>query len=801
MGGLIQELRHAMRSLARSAGFTAAAVLALGLGIGASATLFSLVRAVLLKPPPYARPDALVLLWGNVKRAQVERRGASWADFLDWRREAAPVADMAAYWDQSVTLVGDGDSERVSAEYVTPQYLGLLGVRPVLGRDFRPEEEANLGSAPVAILGHGLWMRRFGGDPGVLGRVVRFDDDRATIVGVLPAGFRGLSDGADVWMPTGVVSDLDPKNRGDRWFPAIARLKPGVSEAQAQDRLTQVAARLEAAHPDTNEGRGVEAVALSRETTGAMRAPLLALFAASGLVLLIACANVAGLLLTRAEARQREIAVRQALGASRGRLLRQLVAEGLVLAAVGAALGALFAFWGTGALVALSPIELPTYVDPRPDALVVLATAGVAGAIGLVFGLVPAWRGGVAPAQALQQSSARAEGGGRGLLRSGLVVAELALSVVLLVGAGLFLGTLQRLFALDPGFAPDHRLSFRVSLGRPETKDAPLATSAAVVRETLAALPGVTAVALASDIPLGGSSGAIFFAVDGGAASDAQSRPRAYIHRAGPGYFQVLGIRLLKGREFQDGDDPSVAIVSRALAGRYWPGVDPLGHKLGQPGDEAHWSRVVGVVDDVKQRGLPRNPTADPDVYIPFRAQSRGFAVVVRTANDPDGLRPAVVAALRGLDAGAVVYDVATLTERVAGQTAQARFTAWLASAFSAAAVALAALGLYAVVSYLVARRRREFGVRLALGASPSDLRRLVMGKGLRLVAAGLALGVAAAAALGRLLTALLYGVSATDPRTYAWVAAGLAAVSLLALFAPAQRAARTSPIVALRDE
>ncbi len=801
MDGLIQELRHAVRSLSRSPSFTIAALLALGLGIGASATLFSLVRAVLLKPLPYERPESLVLLWGNVKRAQVERRGASWADFLDWRREAAEVADVAAYWSQSVTLVGEGDSERLSAEYVTPQYLGLLGVRPALGRDFRAEEETGLGTAPVAILGHGLWMRRFGGDPAVLGRVVRFDDDRATIVGVLPEGFRGLTDEADVLMPTGVVTDLDPKNRGDRWFPAVARLKPGVSEAQAQDRLTRIAKRLEAAYPDTNEGRGIEAIALSREVTGAMRAPLTALFAASGLVLLIACANVAGLLLTRAEARQREVAVRQALGASRGRLLRQLVAEGLVLAAGGAALGALFAYWGTDALVASSPIELPSFVNPHPDAIVVLVTAGVAGAIGLLFGLVPAWRGGVAPAQALQQSSARLEGGGRARLRSGLVVAELALSVVLLVGAGLFLATLQRLFALDPGFVADHRLSFRVSLGRPETKDAPPATSAAVVRETLAALPGVTAVALASDVPLGGSSGAIFFGVDGGAPADAQTRPRAYIHRAGPGYFQTLGIRLVQGREFADADDPSVAIVSRALAEKYWPGVDPLDHKLGQPGDEKNWSRVVGVVDDVKHRGLPQNPTADPDIYVPFRAQARGFAVVVRTANDPDALRPAIVTALRGLDSGAVVYDVATLPERVARQTAQARFTAWLASAFSAAAVALAALGLYAVVAYLVARRTREFGVRLALGASPADLRRLVMGKGLVLVGLGLSFGVLGALALVRLLGSLLYGVSATDPRTYALVAGGLAAVSLLALVAPAQRAARTSPIVALRDE
>jgi predicted permease len=381
------------------------------------------------------------------------------------------------------------------------------------------------------------------------------------------------------------------------------------------------------------------------------------------------------------------------------------------------------------------------------------------------------------------------------------VVAELALALMLLVGAGLFLGTLQRLFALDPGFDPAGRLSFRVNLGRPETKDTPPAVQPAVVRERLGALPGVTAAALASDIPLGGTGGAIFFGVDGGAPVDAQTRPRAYIHRASPGFFATLGIRVVKGREFQEGEDETVAIVSRALADKYWPGLDPIGRKLGPPGEEAKWLRVVGVVDDVKYRALPQNPTPDPDIYIPFRPTARSFAVVLRTAGDPDSLRRPALAVLQELDPGAVAYDVMPLAERVARQTARARFTAWLASAFSIAALALACLGLYAVVSYLVARRKREFGVRLALGASPSDLSRLVMGRGLRLVAAGVTVGIVGSLALSRVLEALLFGVSATDPVTYAFVALGLVAVSALALFIPAQRAARTSPLVALRDE
>jgi putative ABC transport system permease protein len=803
MEGVIQELRHAVRSLSRSAAFSVAALLALGLGIGASTTLFSLVHAVLVRPLPYAEPERLVLLWGNVKRAKVERRGASWADFLDWRREAASVVDMAAYWGENLTLAGDADAERLAGEVVSPAYLGLLGVVPELGRDFRPEEAEGLKAAPVVLISHGLWMRRFGGDPKALGRTLRLDDYRASVVGVLPPGFRGLTDEADVWLPTGVVGDLDPQNRGDRWFTALGRLRPGVSAAQAQERLTEICQRLETQYPRTNEARGVEIVALARELTGDLRAPLIALLGAAALVLLIACANVAGLLLTRAEARQREFAVRAALGASRGRLLRQLVAEGLVLAAGGALLGWVFAYWGIDALVALSPIELPTFMRPRPDLAVGLATAGIAGAIGLAFGVIPAWRGrGTSPALVLQQSSARVEGGaGRQVVRSGLVVAEIALALVLLVGAGLFLGTLQRLFAVDPGFDPRGRLSFRVSLGRLENPDAPPAVSSRLLREKLAALPGVTAASLSSDLPLAGGSGAFFFSVEGQSPGDAQTRPRAYIHRVSPGFFSTLGIRLLKGREFQEGEGDSVAIVSNALAQRFWPNADPIGRRLGPSGEEETWPRIVGVVDDVRYRGLPQNPTPDPDVYVPFRAQARSFAVVLRTSGDEATLRRPVLSMLTGLDPAAVAYDSLPMTERVARQTARARFTAWLASAFSVAALGLACLGLYGVVSYLVARRTREFGVRLALGASPADLRRLVLGRGLLLIGAGTLLGLAGALALFRLLNALLFGVSPFDPATYAAVAAGLVAVSVLALLVPAQRAARTAPVVALRDE
>jgi putative ABC transport system permease protein len=789
---LIRDFRQALRSLTRSQAVSLVAVSALGLGIGAAVTLFSLVNAVLLRPLPYRDPGRLVVLWGNVRRAEVERRGASYPDFLDWRRSSTSFAGMAAYWSSGFSLVEAGDSERVDGEVVSPDYLGLLGVAPELGRGFLPEEERGLDADPVVLISDGLWARRFGRDPAILERRLQLDDLRARVVGVLPARFRGLDDAADVWIPTGDLPSSETLKRGDRWFPVLARLRPGVSREKAQQEIDAVSRQLEEQFPATNEARGVEVAPLARELTGDLRLPLMALLGASGLLLVLTVANVAGLLLARSEGRQQEVAIRSALGAGRGRLLRQFVAEGLLLAGGGVALGWLLARWATDVLTLASPIELPSFVRPHPDLEAAVFAAGTAGLVGIVLGLAPALHlRGDAPADALKSSSA-AVGGSRPpeRLRSALVVGEIALAVVLLVGSGLLLGSLRQLAAVDPGFRAKGVLELELSLSRP--------ASTAALRERLVAVPGVRSVGLGSDMPLGGQASAIFYAVEGRPAEPPETRPRAYVHRVGPGFFGTLGVPILRGRDLDGDDGDGVVVVSEGIVRRFWPNSDPIGRKVGSAG---HWARIVGVVPDLKYRGLPRNPTADPDLYLPLPEQRQACSVLLSTEQPPEVLVRSVRAALVEIDPAATLYDVAPLSKRVARETARTRFTAWVASVFSGVALFLACIGLYGVISYLVARRRREFGVRMALGAAPGDLLRLVLGRGIALAGAGALLGLGGATFVTRLVTSLLYGVAPWDPATFGAVALGLVAAAGLAAWFPAARAGRIDPLTVLREE
>ncbi len=786
----MRDFRQALRSLTRSRGVSLVAVLALGLGIGAAVTLFSLVNAALLRPLPYRDPGRLVVLWGNVRRARVERRGASYPDFLDWRRSSASFTGMAAYWSSGFSLVEAGDSERVDGEVVSPDYLGLLGVAPELGRGFLPEEERGLDADPVVLISDGLWTRRFGRDPAILERRLQLDDLRARVVGVLPARFRGLDDAAEVWLPTGDLPTSETLKRGDRWFPVLARLRPGVSREEAQQEIDAVSRRLEEQFPSTNEGRGAAVTPLARELTGDLRLPLMALLGASGLLLLLTIANVAGLLLARSEDRQREVAIRSALGAGRARLLRQFVAEGLLLAGGGVALGWLLARWATDLLTVASPIELPSFVRPHPDMEAAVFAAGTAVLVGIVLGLAPALRlRGDAPAEALKSSSA---GGSRPRerLRSALVVGEVALAAVLLVGSGLLLGSLRQLAAVDPGFRAKGVLELELSLGRP--------ASTAALRERLLAVPGVRSVGLGSDMPLGGQASAVFYAAEGRPAEPTETRPRAYLHRVGPGFFGTLGVPILRGRDIVDSDGDGVVVVSEGVVRRFWPDSDPIGRKVGGVG---HWLRIVGVVPDLNYRGLPHNPTADPDLYLPLPLQRQACSVLLGTDQPPETLVSSVRAALVEIDPAATLYDVAPLSKRVARETARTRFTAWVASVFSGVALFLACLGLYGVISYLVARRRREFGVRVALGAAPGDLLRLVLRRGIALAGAGALLGLGGATLVTRLVASLLYGVAPWDPATYGAGALGLVAAAGLAAWFPAARAERIDPLTALREE
>ena len=804
---LWQDLRYAARMLRRSPAFTAVAVLTLALGIGANTAIFSVVNAVLLCPLPYREPGRLVELWGNVKRATVERRGASYPDYQDWRGQSRSFETMAAFDGASFTLTGVDEPERLAGEYVSQPYFALLGVNPAVGRAFRPEEDRVPERDAVVILSDSLWKRRFGADPAIAGRAIALGGRGYTVIGVMPPWFRGVTDTADVWVPflmSGTAEDL--AERGNRGFVALARLKPGVSQARAQAELDGISKRLEKAWPATNEGRAVELSPLATEIFGDLRQPLMVLLAAVAFVLLIACTNVANLLLARSEARQREIALRIALGAGRGRVLGQLITESCLLAFVGAAAGILLAGWGVRALMAASPVTFPSYIHPGLDPRVAWFTMLISAAAGLALGLAPAAQ--VRPGnlhEAFKQASSHAaqNRGGR-QFRNLLVVAEVAFAMLLLVSAGLLIRSVQQLAAIHPGYDPDRLLTLRISLPGP-AQDGRAIVSAREILRRVAQIPSVASAAAGSDIPLGGSS-AIFYSAEGQPPVNAASTPRAYIHRATPDFFKTLRIRLVAGRTFTETEmqgNSNVAIVSENVAKRFWPRQDPIGKRVkgGGPASPSPWLTIVGVVNEMKYRGLPNNPTADPDLFLPFAERQRTFSLLVRTPLEPASLAPSVRKVLREAEPSAVVFNVSTMAEFVSRETSRSRFTGWLMGIFASAALLLAMIGIYGVMSYVVSRRTQEIGVRMARGAARADVLRMVVGRGMGLIAIGLGLGVAGALAFTRLIGSLLYGVTATDLTTFAAAALALAAVALAACLIPAARASRIDPAVALRNE
>lgn len=803
-----KDLRYAARTLRKSPGFTTVAVLTLALGIGANTAIFSVVNAVLLRALPYPESDRLVELWGNVKRAAVERRGTSIADYLDWKRQSHSFDGMSMFIGGTVTLNGVSEPERLPAEYVGHGYFEMLGVTPQLGRAFHVTEDQVPQRDRVVVLSDGFWKRKFGADPSVVGRAIQFDTQMYTIVGVMPPLFRGVEDAADVWLPLMMaITPQDLDNRGSRGPAVLARLKPGVGISQAQSEMTAIARRLEEHYPRTNEGRGVEVSPLAQEIFGDLRRPLTLLLVAVGFVLLIACTNVANLMLARSEARQREIAVRIALGAGRGRMVRQLLTESLVLTASGAAVGLLLAHWGVRALVAASPITFPGYVRPEVDWTVAIFTAVVSCLAAIALGLAPAVQVRTSNLfEAFKQASSHAadsRGGQR--FRSALVIAEVAFAMLLLVGAGLLIRSVQQLAAIQPGYDPTHVLTLRV--GMPRLTNAPVSQSAVTashVTGAVAQLPSVESVAASSDVPLAGGS-AIFYTAEAQPPVTAQNRPRAYIHSVTPNYFQTLRIPLLAGRTFTAGEMSrrDAVIVTENLARRFWPGQSAIGKRIKPGGADstAPWATIVGTVNEMKYRGLPANPTADPDIFLPFREESQQFALVVRTPLDPTGLSGGIRKSIQDVDRSAVVYSIRSLESLMLRETANARFTGWLMGIFAASALLLAMIGIYGVMSYAVARRQQEIGVRVALGAARGDVVRLIVRRGMTLIAAGLALGVGGALALSRVISTMLYGVTPRDAVSFTAAAVMLALVALFACLIPASRAARIHPAVALRNE
>jgi putative ABC transport system permease protein len=670
------------------------------------------------------------------------------------------------------------------------------------------------------VLSDGLWKRRFGGDPSLVGRTIQLNGKNFTVLGIMPPWFHGITDRADLWVPLHMIGTAqDFAERGSRGPAVLGRLLPGVSQARAQTEMDGISKGLEAAHPRTNEGRGVELSPLDRELFGDLRRPLLVLLIAVGFVLMIACTNVANLLLARSEARQREIALRIALGAGRGRVLHQLTTESFVLALVGATTGLLLARWGVNALMAASPVTFPSFIHPGLDPRVAIFTVAITCFAGLALGIAPAIhvRTGNLYDAFKQSSSHAADSRGGSRFRNVLVVAEVALAMLLLVGAGLLIRSMQQLAAIHPGYDPSHLLALRVSLprlappasvaGTPQPAapaDTRTVVSARDILRRALQIPSVDSAAIGSDVPLSGG-GAIFYTAEGQPPVTAQNMPRAYIHAVSPEFFQALRIRFAAGRTFTETEtqDSNVAIVSESLARRFWPGQDPVGKRIkgGRPDEKSPWITIVGVVNDMKYRGLPDNPTADPDVFMPFSERQRTFALLVRTPLDPASLAPSVRRMLHEADRTAVVFNVSTMQEFMAHETARSRFTGWLMAIFAGAALLLAMIGIYGVMSYAISRRTQEIGIRVALGAARADVLRLVVGRGMGLIAIGLACGVAASLALTRLIVSLLYGVTSTDTLTFATAGLMLAAVALVACLLPASRASRIAPASALRNE
>lgn len=803
------ELSHAVRALARRPGFTAAAVTLLGLAIGVNVAVFSLVRAVLLQPLPYASPDRLVALTSEGReRAQ---QPFSIPDFFDLRGNRT-LAGMAAYGAWGANLTGDGDAERLQGIWAAQDLFGLLGARPLLGRGLLPEDERP-GAPRVVVLTHGLWKRRFAGDPAVLGRDLLLNGERFTVVGVLGPDFVLPGREADLVVPQSLEADARRENRGAAFLRVIGRLRPGTTHAGAAADLTAIASRLQAAYPDTNAGASrVGVAALHEAVAGAHRPLLLVLQGAVALVLLMVCANLAGLVLSRAAARQDELAVRAALGATRRRLILQLGAEALVIGLLGGLAGLLLACALVPALLALGPADLARSSQVRIDGSVLGFGFALATAAALLSGLLPTLQvtGAIRP---LGAAAGRTVASSRPHARRAVVLVEVALSLVMLASAGLLLKSFVRLQRVDPGFRTERLLTLRLSL--PAARYAQRERIAAFydrLQPRLQALPGVEAVGVSSVAPLTAWRATVNFTADGTAPDPGAEVPLAQYRAIDPGYLEAAGTPLLSGRGFAQTDDAAgapVALVNRTLARRFFPGGGALGRvvRLDDAGLPARQATVVGIVADVKHYALSDAPTFD--IYVPLRQApqpvarwlANGTSWVVRTRAEPQAAVAAVRAEVARVDPEVAASSVRPMEEALSATLAPRRFTLLLVGTFAAAALALAVTGLYAVTAQLVTRRTREIGIRVALGARPAQVLRLVLAESALLVAGGLCLGALGTYGAGRLLDRLLFDVSGTDASALALVTGALAATAFLASYVPARRALRLDPTTALRAE
>jgi putative ABC transport system permease protein len=821
LGTLWQDVRFGARMLRKTPAFTAVAILSLALGIGATSAIFSVVHAVLLRPLPFPKPQELVRVTGDATRRNQTDTGLSVPELFDLRDRTGVFDQISGLMYIDANLTGGDQPERVETLLVDANYFSLLGVKPQLGRvftsaDYRP------GIAEIAVISNGLWQRRFGRDPAVIGKTVRMDNDMYTIVGVLPPEFRnpgrGLQTDVELWSPAGWVASpfLTQPVRGSHFLRgALARLKPGVKPADVQARLDRLSAELNREFPKdypADLGWTLRAKPLQEDLVAKERPALLLLFAAVGFVLLIACANVANLLLARATSREKEIAIRAAIGADRKRLVRQLVTESLLLALVGGTLGLVVAMAGVEALATLQPSELVRLNRIEVDLPVLGVTLLIVLGSSLLFGLAPALSASrVAVSENLKEATrGTSAGSARGRMRAMFVVAQVAMAVVLLAGAGLLIRSFARLWNEHPGFDAGNMITARTWLPQPNIPESgpyfQHSRRAALYREILrrvSILPGAKQAAITTFVPLSGARSNVSFQTED--QTEGSEVPLAAIAMVSSDYFSVLGIPLRRGRFFVEQDDETgrpVALISESLTQRYFPNQDPVGKRIRPQGGRTAqpWLEIVGVVGDVHIEGLaiPPRPTIYRSAY---QASSLSFGVVVRATNSPAGMVDALRREIQATDAELPVFSIRTMQEMMARDVADRRFTMTLLGLFAGGALLLAAVGLYGVMSYGVAQRTHEIGIRIALGAQRGAILRMVAAQGTRMVAAGIALGLAGTFLLGRFLTGLLFGVTATDPVTFACVVGVLAAAAAAACWIPARRATRVDPMVALRHE
>jgi len=809
MTTLWQDVRYGIRMLAKRPGFTIIAVLALALGIGANMAIFSVVNAVILRPLPYKDPERLVTILGSAPKLDIDVFPASAPDFVDWRSQNHVFEQLAALEDASFNLtIAGGEPERVSSAAASAELFPLLGVNASLGRTFGEEEEG-AGRNKVAVLNNGLWRRRFNANPALIGQTIILSGEAYTVIGVMPPTFH-FPEGdteTNVWVPLDVTAGETGK-RGHRNLIVVGRLKKGVSLTQAQTEMNGISQRLAVQYPGSNSDWDVKVSGLQSLLTEDIEPALLVLFGAVGFVLLIACANVANLQLARAAARQKEIAIRLALGASRARLMRQLLTESVLLSLMGGAVALLFALWSIDALVAALPEGVPRASEIGLDASALGFTLLISLLTGILLGLAPAWQG-TKPdlTEGLKEGGKPLMGvGRRSGVRSLLVIGEVALSLLLLIGAGLMLKSFYRLREVKPGVDSHNVVTMQINLPPARyAEDYKQANFFGAVLERIGALPGVVSAGATTNLPFIGDSQSDLTIEGRPEAKTPKDALIASYDSVSPDYFRATGISIVKGRAFTEQDKKGalpVAIISETMAHRFFGNEDPLGKHIrrGDSEDNKPWLTIIGIAGDVRRYGLAER--LRPEIYYPYMQQSQAaMALVIRTAADPLSIAPAVRREVQAVDKDQPVYDIKTMDSLLAKSIASNRLAVWLLGLFAALALLLASIGIYGVIAYSVTQRTREIGIRMALGARPRDVLRLVVGQGMMLTLIGIGLGLVGAFALTRVMASLLFSVSPTDPVTFAAISALLVVVALLACYIPARRAAKVDPMVALRHE